>query len=131
MTARNADFTIDERGMYNARSKDGGRTWDVDEAFNVKYPRNVIVEAAGALLLLGTTDAPKWNLNACRSSDGGRTWQRDRPVLLFHSADLYVCWTVTVELPDGSLITSYASTTYVRQPPNTTTCEVVRWSWPG
>ena len=241
MTAQNADFASARRGMLNARSADGGSTWEVDQAFEVKYPRSLTVEADGSLLLCGSVDASDWNMNVCRSTDGGRSWRveegkiawrkedrarfdevsavrlydgtllaalrreipgptsgegfedtmlthssdngrtwstpwrlsntaevhahltklanghilctysnyhlpygssaiisrdggrswnGDRPVLLFHSADLYVGWAVTLQLPDGSLITSYASTTYVRQPPDTTTCEVVRWRWP-
>jgi hypothetical protein len=64
------------------------------------------------------------------SGDQGRTWDREHPVQLALSADVYVGWPVTVQLPDNSLITAYASTTYYREAPDHTTCEVVKWSLP-
>jgi hypothetical protein len=69
---------------------------------------------------------------AVMSEDGGRTWDLDHPIQLSLSADHFLGWPVTLELPDGSLITSYAGTTYREQPPEPKgaaryTCEVVRW----
>jgi len=242
MTAQNSDFSLDvsERGMYCARSEDGGTTWEVFQAEGASYPRSVIVEADGSLLFMRPTGAPDWNLTLCRSddggrtwsfsqsevpwrdgdrglfdevaairlddgtilaalrreipgcegegfedtmvtrseddgktwstpeqltstaevhvfltklsggrilatysnyhlpysscaivsADGGRTWDRENLVMLSMSADIYVGWAVTLEMPDGSLITSYATTTYLKEPPSTTTCEVVRWRLP-
>ena len=34
------------------------------------------------------------------------------------------------QLEDGTLLTSYASTAYMNQPPDRTVCEVVRWRMP-
>ena len=68
-----------------------------------------------------------WGSCAVLSRDGGKTWDLQHPIQLAFSADLYVGWAVTLPLPDGSLITSYASTTYYKQEPDRTTCEVVRW----
>jgi len=65
------------------------------------------------------------------SADGGRTWDRDSIVRLSVSADLYVGWAVTLQLPDDSLMTSYAITSYLKEPPDSTTCEVVRWRLPN
>lgn len=64
------------------------------------------------------------------SNDGGKTWDRDHPIRLAASADLYVGWPVTLQLKDRSLITAYAITAYLRQPPEKTVTEVVRWRLP-
>jgi len=68
---------------------------------------------------------------AMLSRDGGRTWDRDRILQLSLSADLWVGWPSTIQLPDGQLVTAYANTTYVHEPAHTrTTCETVRWTVP-
>ncbi len=64
------------------------------------------------------------------STDGGKTWDRDHPIRLAASADLYVGWPVTLQLEDQSLLTAYALTAYLKQPPETTATEVVRWRLP-
>lgn len=72
-----------------------------------------------------------WGVYAVVSKDGGRTWDLENPVQLALSADVYVGWAVTLQIPDHSLITSYAATTYYKQPPEMVTCETVRWHLPG
>lgn len=72
-----------------------------------------------------------WGVYAILSRDGGRTWDRDHPIQLALSADYYVGWPATLQLADQSLITSYALTAYVKQPPETTVTEVVRWRLPS
>ncbi len=67
---------------------------------------------------------------AILSTDRGRTWDLDAVIQLSMSADVYVGWPVTIELPDGRFITSYASTTHHLEPPLNFCCEVVRWSLP-
>ena len=64
------------------------------------------------------------------SNDGGKTWDRDHPIRLAASADLYVGWPVTLQLKDRSLITAYALTAYLHQPPETTATEIVHWRLP-
>jgi hypothetical protein len=64
------------------------------------------------------------------STDGGKTWDREHPIRLAVSADLYVGWPVTLQLKDQSLLTAYALTPYLKQPPETTATEVVRWRLP-
>ena len=54
----------------------------------------------------------------------------DNPVQLALSADVYAGWPVTLELPDGSLITSYASTSHYKESPDHHCCEILRWSFP-
>ena len=64
------------------------------------------------------------------SSDGGKSWDLEHPIQLALSAGYWVGWPVTLQLPDGGLITSYATTSYLHQPPDKTTCEVVRCRLP-
>ena len=81
-----------------------------------------------------------WGIYAVISEDGGRTWDIDNPIELALSADLDSGWPVTLQLPDSSLITCYASTTYLqvdcynphymKWPSEKQTCEVVRWHLP-
>jgi hypothetical protein len=71
-----------------------------------------------------------WGSCAIVSQDAGKTWDVQHPIQLAFSADLYVGWAVTLQLPDNSLITSYATTSYYKQEPDRTTCEVVRWQLP-
>ena len=68
-----------------------------------------------------------WGVCAIVSHDEGVSWDLEHPVQLALSAGYYVGWPVTLELADGSLLTCYASTTYLEQPPERYTCEVVRW----
>ena len=72
-----------------------------------------------------------WGVYAIITDDGGKTWDLKHPIQLALSAEYYVGWAVTLQLPDGSLITSYAATTYLKQPPETSTCEIVRWNLPA
>jgi hypothetical protein len=69
--------------MHLARSSDGGETWDVGSAPGADYPRNLIVEPDGSLLMIRAMAAGFFsedgkgspNLELGRSRDGGRTWQ--------------------------------------------------------
>ena len=52
------------------------------------------------------------------------------PARLVLSADLYVGWPVTIQLAAHSLLTAYAITAYIKQPPEKTVTEIVRWKLP-
>ena len=71
-----------------------------------------------------------WGVYAVLSKDEGKSWDLDQPIQLALSADLYVGWPVTLQLADASLITTYAITAYLKQPPQKTVTEVVRWKMP-
>ena len=64
------------------------------------------------------------------SNDGGRTWDEDRPIQLALSALNEVGWPVTLQLDDGSLLTAYALTAYLKQPRDMFVTETVRWQLP-
>lgn len=58
--------------MCLARSSDGGRTWKASAVSGVCYPRNLIVEPDGSVLMI-RGNSPTLQLG--RSKDGGKTWQ--------------------------------------------------------
>ena len=70
---------LDEHPL--ARSDDGGKTWDVSVFTGHDYPRNIVVEPDGTLLMV-TAVKPDWhnegagspNLLVHRSRDAGETW---------------------------------------------------------
>ena len=70
-----------------------------------------------------------WGAYAIVSEDGGKTWDLEHTIQLGLSADPWVGWPVTLQLPDDSLITCYATTTHLGEQPKGT-CEVVRWRLP-
>lgn len=115
------------------RSKDDGKTWSKPWQLLpcAQVHAYLTPLADGRILTSYSNYHLPWGASAVVSDDDGKTWDLDRPVQLSLSADLYVGWAATLQMPDGSLITTYASTSYLKQPPETTTCEVVRWRLPG
>jgi hypothetical protein len=84
----------------------------------------------GRLLATHSNYHLPWGVSGVLSADGGHTWDHAHPILLALSGSYSVGWPVTLLLADGSLLTSYAATTYTAQEPENVTCEVVRWRLP-
>ena len=64
-----------------SRSRDGGVTWETHQLRGVDYPRNLIVEKNGSLLMVRAYQVPGRSdvetgpdFESCRSRDGGVTW---------------------------------------------------------
>lgn len=115
------------------RSTDEGKSWSTPRRISGIAEVHVYLTQLqdGRLLACYSHYHLPFGVYAMISNDGGVTWNRDRILQLSISADLWVGWPSTVELPDGQLVTAYANTTYVHEDPNTrTTCETVRWSVP-
>ena len=64
------------------RSTDDGRTWEMDSLEGTDYPRNIVIEADGSLLMVRALD--RWlsdqgkgspNFRLDRSRDGGKSWE--------------------------------------------------------
>ena len=113
-------------------STDDGKTWakpwQLLPCAEVHAFLNVLDD--GRLLASYSNYHLPYGAFAVQSSDAGRTWDLDHPVQLSLSAGIWVGWPATLQMPDGSLMTAYASTTYLEQPPDRFTCEVVRWHLP-
>ena len=123
---------------YLTRSYDDGRTWckpwPMGNVAEVQI--NLLPLTDGRLLATYTNYHLPFGVCAVVSNDGGETWSYDAPIQLAVSADHLTGWPVTVELEPGEMITSYAITAYLNEPPgnNTATrnvCEVVRWRIPS
>ena len=117
---------------YLTESLDGGKhwpaPWPLGHAAEVHAYLTELDD--GRILATYANYHLPWGIYAVLSRDGGKTWDLENPIQLALSANLYVGWPVTVQLKDNSLMTSYAITAYLKQPPETTVSEVVRWRLP-
>ena len=113
-------------------STDDGKTWS--RPWRVSGTAEVhgyLTELKdGRLLLTYASYHLPYGPVAVVSADGGKTFDRNNPIQLAVSSNCYAGWPVTLELPDGSLITSYATTIYAEKDPPRSACEVVRWRLP-
>lgn len=123
-------------------SRDDGRTWEKPwRMSNTAEVHAYLTELDdGRILATYANYHLPWGVYAVVSEDGGRTWDLDDPVQLGLSADLNVGWPVTLQLPDGGLVTAYGATTHMRPEyvaghfddwsPEKLSCEVVCWRLP-
>lgn len=113
-------------------STDNGQTWCTPWVMShtAEVHVQLLILNDGCLLATYSNYHLPFGAYAVLSRDNGRTWSYDRPIQLALSADLYVGWPVSMPLDDGSILTVYAITSYLNQPPDRYTCEVVRWKLP-
>ena len=113
-------------------SADNGETWCKPWVMSNTAEVHVYMTLLrdGRLLASYSNYHLPFGVYAVLSEDNGRSWSYDRPIQLAVSADLYVGWPVTMELPEGDFVTAYAITAYLHQPPDRTVCEIVRWHLP-
>ena len=113
-------------------SRDGGQSWSKPQLMvNTAEVHVFLTELADGRILATYSDYHlPYGVSAIVSTDGGHSWDREHPARLVLSADLYVGWPVTIQLADQSLLTAYAITAYLEQPPQTTVTEVVKWKLP-
>ncbi len=117
---------------YLTESKDDGKTWSKPRQLTTTAQVHAYLTELhdGRLLCTYSNYHVPFGVSAILSEDGGKTWDRDNTIRLSTSNGYWVGWAVTLELPDYSLITSYAATTYPNQPPDKFTSEVVHWNMP-
>lgn len=113
-------------------SHDGGENWSRPRQMSntAEVHFQLLPLQDGRLLATYTSYHLPWGVFAVLSPDGGKTWSFDRPIQLALSALYNTGWPYTLQLADGSLITAYATTTYLKQLPEASTSEVVRWRLP-
>lgn len=113
-------------------SRDGGKHWStprtISAAAEVHFYLTELMD--GRILATYSHYHLPYGVFAILSRDGGKTWEHENPIQLALSADLFVGWPVTIEIEDREMVTAYAVTAYLKQPPNTTVCEVVKWALP-
>jgi hypothetical protein len=113
-------------------SLDGGKRWSKPWRMSQTAEVHVYLSELrdGRILATYSNYHLPWGVYGVASKDQGKTWDLNSPIQLALSADLYVGWPVTLQLRDNSLVTSYAITAFLKQPPETTVSEVVRWRLP-
>ncbi|MAV38038.1 MAG: hypothetical protein CMJ59_21585 [Planctomycetaceae bacterium] len=113
-------------------SNDNGQTWSNPRAMShTAEVHTYLTELVdGRILATYSNYHLPFGVYAIVSNDGGRTWDRDHPIQLALSALNQVGWPVTLQLADGSLLTGYALTAYLKQPPDMFVTETVRWRLP-
>lgn len=72
--------------IHLCRSSDGGRTWTTGTLPGADYPRNLIVEPEGSILMIRAPNSAWYGgsssrLQLDRSKDGGRTWQSSEGIV--------------------------------------------------
>ncbi len=110
-------------------SSDNGASWTrpvrVSQTGEVHFHMTLLKN--GALLATYSNYHLPYGICAKISRDEGVTWDQEHVYQLALSADYYTGWGVTCELGDGDLMTAYASTPYLCEPPDTTVCESLKW----
>ncbi len=111
-------------------STDNGKTWKKPWPLTLNAQVHAFLTELqdGRLLCTYSNYHVPFGVSAILSRDGGKTWDYDNVIRLSTSYGYWVGWAATLQLQDGSLITSYAATTYPNQPPDKVTCEVVKWN---
>ncbi len=119
LTAQSAVGVEEGKRIPLCRSTDGGHTWETDSIEGDDYPRNVIVEADGSLLMVRALEKMREdisdetvaiaipvkggpNLRLDRSRDGGRTWEFSEGIVDWD----YCTWgeMSCIRLKDGRLL---------------------------
>ena len=113
-------------------STDGGKHWSKPRPITSTAEVHAYLTELddGRLLVTYSSYHLPFGVFAMVSANGGQTWERSQPGQLALSAKNNVGWPVTLQLKDGSLLTAYALTAYLNQPPDSYVTEVVRWLWP-
>jgi len=97
------------RYLYQADSKDGGRTWsDWHQTPISGKPPHLIRLSDGRLLVTYGRRVPPFGQRACLSADHGRTWGTEHEIILRDDApsdDLG--YPASVELDDGTILAVY------------------------
>jgi len=118
--------------IFLAQSADEGKTWGRPcRVSGTAEVHGYLTQLAdGRILLTFSSYHLPFGVFATVSSDGGKTFDRDNPIRLAVSSNCYTGWPVTLQLEDGSLITSYAVTIYAEKDAPRCATEVVRWRLP-
>ena len=121
-----------EQVTWLSESSDDGGTWSRPRIVGHVGCVHVHLLKLRSGRLLATYSNYRLPFGTCAvlSDDEGQTWSFDQSILLSLSNGIWVGWPVSLELLDGSILTSYASTAYSGQTPRVV-CETVRWTIPG
>ena len=101
-----------EANFYVSRSEDGGATWTAPEETPVycrgSSPFDLLMLDDGRVLATYGHRRPPYGIRACLSEDGGRTWDTGNEVVLRDDGiGRDMGYPSSVQLPDGSILTTY------------------------
>jgi len=116
-----------DEGMVLMESQDAGLTWSPPRWF-LEYSAvhaHLTKLADGRILCMYRRRFLPFGVAGVLSNDNGRTWDTDHPILLGVRPTAYGGWPTSIQLPDGTILTSRAYMTW----PDAT-FEVVRWQLP-
>jgi len=113
-------------------SLDDGRTWSKPWPLTTTGQVHAYLTELqdGRLLCTYSNYHVPYGSSAIISEDGGKTWDLENTIRLALSNDYYVGWAVTLQLPDRSLATVYATTSHREQAPNSMSTGFVHWNLP-
>ena len=117
--------------MVMAESDDGGLTWSDPRAF-LDYSEvhaHIIVLDDDRLLCSYLSYHLPFGIYAVFSDDNGKSWDTDHPIQLAIGKDYNTGWPTSIQLPDRSIVTLYATTPYPGEDPQiwVSVTECVRW----
>ncbi len=109
LTAQRYSPKVEEISI--SRSEDGGQTWETQMIPGADYPRNLIVEPDGSLLMVRALKSD-WlnkgdgspNLQLARSKDGAKTWEFSEGLVNWDFTQFGELSTIRLE--DGRLLTA-------------------------
>ena len=115
-------------------SADNGVHWTQPRAFLApgEIHAHLLVLSDGRLLCTYARHGLPRGIFAVLSDDRGETWATDHPVHLAISRADFFGWPTSIQMPDGTILTSYTIKGYEETTQvNDSVTEVVRWQLPG
>ena len=134
----------DESGdfMVLMESHDAGLTWSEPRRL-LGYSEvhgHLLKLPDGRILCTYASYHLPFGVFAILSDDNGQSWDYAHPIQLANSMDMYTGWPTSVQMPDGTILTSYAIQAYnekqgeeaiVSGGGGNSAFEVVRWQLPA
>lgn len=117
-----------------AESEDAGLTWTEPRDFLAggEIHAHLLTLSEGRLLCTYARQKLPRGIFAVLSDDQGKTWDTDHPVQLAHTLADFFGWPTSVQMPDGTILTSYTIKGYEETTQvNDSATELVRWQLPG
>jgi photosystem II stability/assembly factor-like uncharacterized protein len=120
--------------MVLTESYDGGMTWTEPRQFlgAGEIHAHLLPLKDGRILCTYARQELPRGIFAIISTDQGKTWDTAHPIYLGRTLSNFFGWPTSIEMPDGTLLTSYTIKGYEETTQvNDSATEVVRWSDKG
>ena len=117
-----------DEGMVLMESDDGGLHWTPPRWMGLGYSAvhvHMLKLQDGRILAVFRRRFLPFGVGGVFSHDNGKTWDHERPVLLGVRPTCYGGWPTSIQLPDGTMLTTRAYMTWPGA-----TFEVIRWQLP-